>query len=109
MGGYRVSMTYIALDKPERNVVRVEQRAAIERRTVPAETVRRRYERSLANLVAVADTLDRLDVFDNSGQGFRPVLTLERGRIVAMTPDDVPAWTQRALRIQLERYRGFER
>ncbi len=106
--GYRVSMTYVALDKPERNVIRVEQRAAIERRTVPAEAVRRRYERSVTNLGGVADTLDRLNVFDNSGQDFKAVLTLERGRIVARTPD-MPAWTQRALKIQLERNRGFER
>jgi len=106
--GYRVSMTYIALDKPERNVVRVEQRAAIERRTVPAETVRRRYERSLINLGDVADALDRLDVFDNSGQSFRAALSLEQGRIVATTPH-MPAWAQRALRVQLERDRGFER
>ena len=106
--GYRVSMTYVALDKAERNVIRVEQRAAIERRTVPAEAVRRRYERSLTNLGGVADTLDRLNVFDNSGQDFKAVLTLERGRIVARTPD-MPAWTQRALKIQLERNRGFER
>ncbi len=106
--GYRVSMTYIALDKPERNVVRVEQRAAIERRTVPADTVRRRYERSLTSLGEVADALDRLDVFDNSGQQFRAALTLERGRIVATTPN-MPAWAQRALRVQLERDRGFER
>ncbi len=70
--GYRVSMTYVALDKAERNVIRVEQRAAIERRTVPAEAVRRRYERSLTNLGGVADTLDRLNVFDNSGQDLRP-------------------------------------
>jgi len=106
--GYRVTMTYVALEHPEDNVSRVERRAAIERRTVPAEVVRRRYERSLSNLGDVADTLDRLDVFDNSGQAFRATLTLDRGRIVATAPH-LPAWTQRALRVQLERDRGFER
>ncbi|GAC1523799.1 MAG: zeta toxin family protein [Vulcanimicrobiaceae bacterium] len=106
--GYLVTMTYIALDNRDRNVVRVEQRAAVERRTVPPETVQRRYERSLANLAEVADSLDRLDVYDNSEERFRPLLTLERGRVVTTAPN-LPAWTRRALRIQLERNHGLER
>ncbi len=106
--GYRVTMTYVALKHSEDNVSRVERRAAIERRTVPAEVVRRRYERSLTMFCYVADTLDRLDVFDDSRQDFQAVLTLERGRIVAAAPD-MPAWTRRALRVQLERDRGIER
>lgn len=105
--GYRVTMTYIALDTPDRNVVRVQQRAIVERRYVPPETVQRRYARSLANLAEVANSLDRLDVYDNSEERFRPLLTLERGRVITAAPN-LPEWARRALRIQLELDRGLE-
>lgn len=93
--GYDVTMTYIALDNVEDNLWRVDRRSVTEIRTVPAEDVRRRYERSLENVGAVADHLDLLVVFDNSGKRFEPVLRMERGRIVTVA-DTIPAWTKRA-------------
>jgi len=58
--GYDVTTTYIALDNVEDNLWRVDRRSVTEIRTVPAEDVRRRYERSLENVGAVADHLDLL-------------------------------------------------
>jgi predicted ABC-type ATPase len=64
--GYRVTMTYVALDSSDRNVDRVNLRAEEERRSVPAADVRRRYERSLDALRDSARRIDRIHVFDNS-------------------------------------------
>jgi len=103
--GYDVTMTYIALDNVEDNLWRVDRRSVTEIRTVPAEDVRRRYERSLENVGAVADHLDLLVVFDNSGKRFEPVLRMERGRIVTVA-DTIPAWTKRAFHVHLDALRS---
>lgn len=92
--GYEVTMTYIALNDVEDNLWRVDRRAQTEIRTVPAEDVRRRYERSIENVGAVAHQLDLLVVFDNSGKRFEHLFTMERGRIVALA-DTIPAWVER--------------
>lgn len=94
--GYRISMTYLALESPDVNVDRVSIRALEERRTVPAQDVRRRYERSLDALGDVAQRIDVLHVFDNSGKTFAHVATLERGRVIEIS-QDVPRWAERAL------------
>jgi len=99
--GYRVSMTYVALDSPEQNIQRVNLRAEEEGRTVAAADVRRRYERSLAALRDVVGRIDAVHVFDNSGKRFEHVATLERGRAIAIA-DQTPAWAERALGSQLE-------
>ncbi len=99
--GYRVTMTYVALDSADRNVDRVNLRAEEEGRTVPAVDVRRRYERSLDALRDVVGRIDTIHVFDNSGRHFEPVATLERGRVIAMA-DHSPTWVERALGPQLD-------
>jgi len=99
--GYRVTMTYVALDSADRNVDRVNLRAEEEGRTVPAADVRRRYERSLDALRGVVGRIDTVHVFENSARNFEHVATLERGRVIAMA-DHIPAWVERALGLQLE-------
>jgi predicted ABC-type ATPase len=99
--GYRVTMTYLALESPETNVDRVQLREIEERRTVPAPDVRRRYERSLDALGSVVGRLDRADIYDNTGRGFSFVATLERGRVITLARE-TPAWVERALSVQLE-------
>lgn len=99
--GYRVTMTYVALESPEQNVRRVDLRAQEERRTVAASDVRRRYARSLDALRDIAERIDKIYVFDNSGREFEHVATLERGRAIAMA-DRIPAWAERALGPQLD-------
>jgi predicted ABC-type ATPase len=98
---YQVSMTYLALESPEDNVKRVKLRELEERRTVPGDDVRRRYDRSLDVLGTVVDRLDRVDLFDNTGTEFAYVATLERGRVISLATD-IPAWVERALPVQLE-------
>ncbi len=105
--GYAIAMTYVALNDAEKNVWRVTERTAIEGRTVPAEDVIRRYDRSLHNLTLVAEELDVLRVFDNSGRDFVHVLTMERGRIT-MLGEEIPAWVERALERPLAAFRGAE-
>ena len=49
-GGFDVYLTYVCLDTAERNIQRVRERVSRGGHDVPAEDVRRRYERSLAHL-----------------------------------------------------------
>ncbi len=92
--GYTVTMTYIALGSVEQHIWRVDRRAETELRTVLAEDVRRRYGRSLKNVAAIANQLDALYVFDNSGKMFVHVLTIKHSQI-AFLADVIPAWVKR--------------
>ncbi len=65
------------------------ERTAIEGRSVPAEAVRRRYERSFRNLGAVADELDALRVFDNSGAAKSSKSAKKAQRVLSARPDDL--------------------
>lgn len=98
--GYRITMTFVALDSAQLNVERVDVRARIEHRTVPAADVLRRYDRSLENLARVIDRIDATYVYDNTGRDLAAVAMLEHGRVVTMA-EHVPNWAERALGPQL--------
>jgi len=99
--GYRVTMTYVALESSEKNIRRVDLRAEEEGRTVAAADVRRRYDRSLDALRDVVGRIDKVHVLDNSGRTFELVATLERGRAIVMA-DRIPAWAEHALGSMLD-------
>lgn len=54
--GYALQLVFICTDRAEINIARVQQRVAQGGHNVPAEDVRRRYERSLRNLQRAIDT-----------------------------------------------------
>jgi predicted ABC-type ATPase len=49
-GGYRVSLIFLWLDEVELAIARVRARVSLGGHDIPAETIRRRYERGLKNL-----------------------------------------------------------
>ena len=110
---------FVGLDSPERHLARVRARVASGGHDIPEADIRRRWDRSRQNLVALMPHVARLWVYDNTiegnpanGQRPEPRLLLEmrEGRIVA--PADLsatPAWAKpivaRALQVQARRLR----
>lgn len=72
--GYEFRLVYFWLPKVELNIERVARRAALGGHSVPEETIRRRYFRSIQNLFDLYLPLaNRWDLFDNTSF-FEPVL-----------------------------------
>jgi predicted ABC-type ATPase len=93
--GYNVRLVYICVSNPERNIQRVRERVAQGGHDVPAEDIRRRYERSLANLAEAVGLANEAWLYDNSDDAPRRVLEARDG-IVVWRADDAPAWVSRA-------------
>lgn len=99
--GAQVRVWFVGLDSPERHLARVRSRVASGGHDIPEEDIRRRWDASRENLLALMPRLDRLWVYDNSresdprrGKAPRPrlVLQMHRGRITGparfgATPD----------------------
>jgi len=80
--GWKIGLVYVGLRSSKQAIERVRQRVALGGHHVPPEDVRRRYERSLANLPAFLEIVDRAVVFDNSSEkGPLKVLEIENREI----------------------------
>ena len=74
--GYRLSLYYLWTPGCDLLIPRIRQRVAAGGHSVPEQDVRRRYERSLKNLMGYVAVMDKIRIFDNSGM--KPVLVYER-------------------------------
>ena len=102
--GIEVRVFYVGLASADAHIERVRQRVRAGGHDIPEADVRRRYNRSLINLVHLLPVLTELRVYDNSatadpaaGHAPLPVLVLhmQRGRVVG--PSDLtrtPDWAK---------------
>ena len=67
--GFEVRIWYVGLQSPEQHIERVRARVARGGHDIPEAAIRRRYTRSLENLVRLMPKLAELRVFDNSDEG----------------------------------------
>lgn len=118
--GTGVYVWYAGLSSPELHIQRVRSRARLGGHDIPEEVIRRRYERSRLNLIALLPLLAALRIYDNSAEadpadGATPlpvlVLHIVQGRI--LNPDDLPRapdWAKpivaAALKLHQEKYRS---
>jgi len=95
--GIGIYVWYAGLSSPELHLQRVRSRVRHGGHNVPEDAIRRRYERSRLNLVALLPLLTALRMYDNSMEadpagGATPVpvlvLHIERGKI--LNPADLP-------------------
>jgi len=95
--GVAIYVWYAGLSSPELHLRRVRSRVRQGGHNVPEDAIRRRYERSRLNLIALLPLLTALRMYDNSAEADpadgatpRPVLVLhtERGKI--LNPGDLP-------------------
>jgi predicted ABC-type ATPase len=95
--GLTVRLLYIALNTPEENVHRVQDRVIKGGHDVPDEDIRRRYYRSLANLPEAMRLADKATVYDNSGS--EPIMVLEaHNGAITWRAEQMPAWAEEILR-----------
>jgi predicted ABC-type ATPase len=113
--GLGVHVWYVGLASPELHLARVRTRVRQGGHDIPEAVVRRRYQHSRLNLIALLPVLASLRVYDNSAdadpaEGYVPepllVLEMQRGRIVnpgdlALTPD----WAKPIVAAALKRAR----
>ncbi|HEU4613267.1 MAG TPA: zeta toxin family protein [Kofleriaceae bacterium] len=102
--GLDVHVWYVALASPDLHIARVRARVARGGHDIPERDIRRRYDASRHNLIALLPGLASLRVFDNSAEadpasGVAPeprlLLHVERGRVIAHCDlHDVPDWAK---------------
>jgi predicted ABC-type ATPase len=96
--GFRIDVTFIALENADAHVARVADRVAAGQHDIPEHTIRKRYALSLLRLPRAIMLSDHALVIDNSSatQPFREVAEFENGaRIAVDTP--LPTWLKQAL------------
>jgi predicted ABC-type ATPase len=82
--GYAVVLCFIGLDGPDLSEERVAMRVLQGGHDVPADKLRARYPRTMANLAKAIKELAHVLVFDNSDmrRPFRKVAVFGRGRLI---------------------------
>jgi predicted ABC-type ATPase len=91
--GYQIHLVFIALGSPEKCIARIRTRAERGEHFVPDVEVRRRYARSLANLIEAIRLADIAEVFDNSGDGHRAILVARAG-VIVWRAARMPRWAE---------------
>lgn len=90
-GRFEIMLVYIGTENVEINLARIRHRVLRGGHDVPEQDVRRRYQRSLANLPLAIERADRTILFDNSAeQGYRLVAVL--GASINQRFPPIPDW-----------------
>jgi predicted ABC-type ATPase len=102
--GLEVCIWYVGLSSPERHISRVKARVSRGGHDISAEIIRRRYPRSLANLVSLIGRAAEVHVFDNDQEtpsglpAAKPVFRMNGTRIVqpdvATLLEQTPEWAK---------------
>jgi predicted ABC-type ATPase len=97
--GYTVVLCYIGIAGPGVSEERVAMRVSQGGHDVPAEKLKSRFPRTMANLEAAIRELPHVLVFDNSDlrRPFRQVAVFEQGRLVH-SGEPPPGWLQPLLK-----------
>jgi predicted ABC-type ATPase len=102
--GLEVFIFYVGLDSPDRHIARVAARVARGGHPIPADKIRDRYPKSLANLIKLLPCASEVRIYDNSEESAdgmpraRLVLSMSWQRIVNAPPSDIvakaPRWAR---------------
>jgi predicted ABC-type ATPase len=95
--GYEVSLLFIGINNVNTNIERVADRVATGGHNVPEEDIRRRYERSMANLPIAVGLANNITIFDNSTSlKYQAKLTIENAKITQQA-ENLPKWLTDAI------------
>lgn len=115
--GFEVKIWYVGLASAEDHINRVRARVAHGGHDIPEADIRRRYTRSLQNLVRLMPKLTELRVFDNSDEGDpqagrrpnpRLLLHVRQGEILAPNASELsqtPDWAKPVIAVALKNSR----
>ena len=73
-------MAFIVLSSPDMHPARVRTRVASGGHDVPADTIRRRYDRQLNNLPAAIRLADQVIIFGNTGEAADSLCSIDGRR-----------------------------
>lgn len=93
--GFRSLLFFIATEDVRINIARIAARAHIGEHSSPEAEIRAIFTASMANLPHAIPVFERIECFDNSRSGHRPVrvLTFENGHILRTFPP-LPDWAK---------------
>jgi predicted ABC-type ATPase len=96
--GFRVDLTFIALENADAHVARVADRVAARLHAIPEQMIRDRYDRSLRRAAEALPIADHALFIDNSSARFpfREIAEFESLRPIAVA-DPFPLWMVRVL------------
>ena len=90
--GYTVNMKYVGVSSSDLAIRRVKHRVRQGGHGVPSALVKKRYSKSLQNLISVISQVDSIDIFDNSKR--LQTLYKRKGNEIIYTADVVPEWAK---------------
>ena len=97
--GFFVRLFFVSTESPTINAKRVANRVLNGGHDVPIPKIISRYDKSIANCIALAPYVDRLYVYDNSIENTeaRLLFRMSNGKVVKSYTDDVPGWAKTIL------------
>ena len=98
--GYRIYLYFVATKDVEINIRRVAQRVEQGGHDVPEDKVRKRYEKSLQNLLETIKLCDRAYLFDNSSEEWVCLAEFDSDTLI-LHEDVIPAWMHENLLLKM--------
>ncbi len=94
--GFFVRLFFVSTESPTINAKRVANRVLNGGHDVPIPKIISRYDKSIANCIALAPYVDRLYVYDNSIENTeaRLLFRMSNGEVVKSYTDDLPDWAK---------------
>jgi predicted ABC-type ATPase len=80
--GIEVLIWFVGLSSPEQHIARVRSRVAAGGHDIPEELIRKRWDTSRRNIIALMPHLTELKVFDNSEEGDPAAETIQPPRLL---------------------------
>ena len=91
--GYKIHLLFIALETPERCIMRIQNRVAQGGHFIPDADVKRRYARSMERAAQALQLADVARFYDNTEDDTRIVLIARAGRVV-WRAETLPKWVR---------------
>ena len=97
--GFFIRVFFVSTESPTINAMRVANRVLNGGHDVPIPKIISRYDKSIANCIALAPYVDRLYVYDNSIEDAeaRLLFRLSDGELVKRYADELPNWASTIL------------
>jgi len=95
--GYEINLIFVSVNSVDTNIRRVAERVIQGGHNVPEEDIRRRYERSLANLPIALQLIDNAIIFDNSTDVGHQIKLSIQARKITQQAEELPEWLIRAI------------
>lgn len=99
--GYRIYLYFVSTKDVEINIKRVAQRVLLGGHDVPADKIKKRYNKSIDNLYDVLKLCDRAYIFDNSEDNWLLLAEYDSGTLT-VNQEMVPAWFHDKILSKLE-------